>query len=166
MAIMSTLLKETIGDDEDDETPTTIPLPNVSSDVLHKVISFCDHHQTEPMTPITTPLRSDVLKDLVQEWYASFVDVNKEMLFGLVAAANYLDIKQLLDLTCLAVSILIKGKSAQELRDMFNISAELSEEERAQIQRENGEWAAEADGNPAAAPAENNDPPAAEESSS
>ena len=156
--MMSALLKETIADDDDEETRAPIPLPNVSSEVLEKVIAFCSHHQTEPMTPITTPLRSDVLKELVQEWYADFVDVPREMLFGLVAAANYLDIKQLLDLTCLAVSILIKGKSANELREMFNISAELSEEERALIQRENAEWAAGAEGNPAN-PAENNDAP-------
>ena len=160
--MMSTLIKDTVGDDDrdedDDATPApSIPLPNVSSDVLHKVISFCDHHQTEPMTAITTPLRSNVLKDLVQEWYNNFVDVEKEMLFALVAAANYLDIKELLDLTCLAVSILIKGKSAKELREMFNIEAELTEEERAQIQQENNQWAAENNAENAAPPGESND---------
>jgi S-phase kinase-associated protein 1 len=40
-----------------------------------------------------------------------------------------MDIKPLLDLTCLAVSILIKGKSAGELREMFNISSDLATEE-------------------------------------
>lgn len=50
----------------------------------------------------------------------------------LVAAANFMDIKPLLDLTCLAVSIMIKGKSAAELREMFNISPEFTPEEEAQ----------------------------------
>jgi hypothetical protein len=59
------------------------------------------------------------------------VQVDKNMLFDLVAAANYMDIKPLLDLTCLAVSMLIKGKSASELRAMFNIAPELTTEEAA-----------------------------------
>jgi Skp1 family, dimerisation domain len=69
------------------------------------------------------------------------------LLFDLVAAANYMNIKPLLDLACLAVSIMIKGKSAQELRTIFKIEAEMTDEERAQIDRENA-WVAESgDGN-------------------
>lgn len=84
--------------------------------------------------------------------FSSFtVQVDKDVLFSLVAAANFLDIKQLLDLTCLAVSILIKGKSAAELRDMFNISAELTAEETAQIQQDNNQWTAAAEGGGGAA---------------
>ena len=141
---MSSLVKDTIGDQEEDEDSGTmepIPLPNVSSQVLEKVIAFCTHYREDAMTDIQTPLKSNQLDQLVQEWYADFVKVDKDLLFSLVAAANFMDIKQLLDLTCLAVSILIKGKSAAELREMFNISAELSAEERAQIQEDNNQWA-------------------------
>lgn len=45
------------------------------------------------------------------------------------SAANYLNIKPLLDLTVLAVSILIKGKSAAELREIFNVTGEGAAEE-------------------------------------
>jgi Skp1 family, dimerisation domain len=74
---------------------------------------------------------------MVQPWYAEFVKIDRELLFDLVAAANYMNIKPLLDLSCLAVSILIKGKSAAELRSMFNIQEEFTAEEQAQIEREN-----------------------------
>lgn len=141
VARMSELVKETLGDDDDEEAEDQtreIPLPNVSTDVLKKVIEFCSHYQLEEeMTPIQTPLRSPKLDELVQEWYAGFVHVPRNMLFDLVAAANFMDIKPLLDLTCLAVSILIKGKSATELREMFNLSADFSTEEEAQVNREN-----------------------------
>ena len=60
------------------------------------------------MTPITTPLKSNRICEIVQEWYANFVDVDQTLLFELVTAANFMDIKALLDLTCLAVSVLIK----------------------------------------------------------
>ena len=59
-------------------------------------------------TPITTPLESNRIGEIVQEWYASFVDVDQTLLFELVTAANFMDITALLDLTCLAVSVLIK----------------------------------------------------------
>lgn len=139
VAKMSQLVTETLdGDDDDDEeTGREIPLPNVSSPVLEKVIEFCTHYtQVEQMTAIQTPLRSPKLDELVQEWYAAYVRVERNMLFDLVAAANFMDIKPLLDLTCLAVSILIKGKSATELREMFNLTADLTPEEEAQAQRD------------------------------
>jgi S-phase kinase-associated protein 1 len=138
---MSGLVKETLGDEEDDDEDESslpdIPLPNVSADVLGKVIEYCKYYQDDEMRTIQTPLTSSRLEDLVQEWYAHFVKVDKNLLFDLVAAANFMDIKPLLDLTCLAVSILIKGKSAAELRQMFNISNEYSAEEKAQIARDN-----------------------------
>lgn len=136
---MSGLVKETLGDEDDDEDESSlpdIPLPNVSADVLAKVIEYCKFYQEDNMRSIQTPLASNRLEDLVQEWYAEFVKVDKNLLFDLVAAANFMDIKPLLDLTCLAVSILIKGKSAGELRTMFNISSEFSAEEKAQIARD------------------------------
>lgn len=86
-----------------------------------------------------TPLASNDLTRLVQSWYSDFVKIDRELLFDLVAAANYMDIKPLLDLSCLAVSIMIKGKSAAELRSIFHIQAELTPEEVAQNEREN-EW--------------------------
>jgi len=69
----------------------------------------------------------------VQTWYADFVKVEQPLLFELVTAANFMDIKPLLDLTCLAVSVSIKGKTASELRTIFNISNEFSPEEEAQV---------------------------------
>ena len=51
-----------------------------------------------------------------------------------------MDIKPLLDLTCLAVSVAIKGKSASELRSIFNISNEFTPEEESQV-REESQWA-------------------------
>jgi S-phase kinase-associated protein 1 len=60
------------------------------------------------VTPITTPLQTLDMAKIVQKWYADFVDVDQVMMFELVTAANFMDIKPLLDLTCLAVSFYIK----------------------------------------------------------
>ena len=55
-------------------------------------------------------------------------------------AANYLDIKPLLDVGCKTVANMIKGKSPEEIRKTFNITNDFTPEEEEHIRREN-EWA-------------------------
>ena len=57
-------------------------------------------------------------------------------------AANFLDIKALLDVGCKTVANMIKGKSPEEIRKTFNIQNDFTPEEEEQIRREN-EWAEE-----------------------
>jgi len=54
-----------------------------------------------------------------------------------VQAANYLDIKGLLDVTCKTVANMIKGKSPDEIRRTFNIKNDFTPEEEEQIRKEN-----------------------------
>jgi S-phase kinase-associated protein 1 len=78
----------------------------------------------------------------VQEWYANFVDIDQEKLFELILAANFMDIKPLLDLTCAAVASLIKGKTPEEIRKTFNIVNDFTPEEEAAVREEN-KWCEE-----------------------
>jgi S-phase kinase-associated protein 1 len=98
VAKLSVLIKDTIegdtndDDDEEDKAMFEMPLPNVTSETLQKVIDYCTYYvESTPMDPITTPLRSADLKDLVQTWYTEYVDVSRDLLFDLVAAANFMD---------------------------------------------------------------------------
>ena len=105
---MSKLVETSIDEDADEDEVQEIPLPNVRSAVLTKVIEYCTHYQADPMTPITTPLKSSKVEEVVQQWYADFVKVEQVLLFELVTAANFMDIKPLLDLACFAVAVFIK----------------------------------------------------------
>ena len=134
------LIKSMIEDAGPDED---IPLPNVKKAILEKVIEFCQHIREQPMEEIEKPLKSDNLRDIVPAWYADFVDVEQETLFEVVLAANYLDLKPLLELSCAKVASMIKGKSVQEVRTLFNIENDFTPEEEAQIMEEN-KWAEEA----------------------
>ena len=80
---------------------------------------------------------------VVQEWYAQFVNVEQEVLFELILAANYMDIKPLLDLTCATVASMIKGKTPEDIRKTFNIVNDFTPEEEAQVREEN-KWCEEA----------------------
>ena len=75
----------------------------------------------------------------VDEWDKNFLKVDQEMLYEIILAANYLNIRPLLDSGCKIVAEMIRGKSPEELRRTFNIVNDFSPEEEAAIKREN-EW--------------------------
>ena len=99
-------------------------------------------YQSEPMKEIEKPLQSDNMKQVVQQWYADFTNVEQDTLFELILAANYMDIKPLLDLTCATVASLIKGKTPEEIRRTFNIVNDFTPEEEAHVREEN-KWCEE-----------------------
>ncbi len=111
-------------DDENDENDKDIYIPNVKSAVLKKVIEFCNHYKNvEEMKKIETPISSSKLEEVVQDWYVNFCRVEDKVLFELVTAANFMHIPPLLDLSCLAVAVLLKGKSDPDIRKIFNLNA-------------------------------------------
>ncbi|CAN0893408.1 SCF ubiquitin ligase complex protein SKP1a [Linum grandiflorum] len=59
------------------------------------------------------------------------------MLFDLILAADYLNIKELLDLTCRRASHMISEKTTEEMRKIFNIKNDFTPEEEANIRIEN-----------------------------
>ena len=65
------------------------------------------------------------------------MDLEQEALFELILAANFMDIKPLLDLTCAKVASMIKGKTPEQIRQTFNIVNDFSPEEEAKVREEN-----------------------------
>jgi len=76
----------------------------------------------------------------VKAWDAEFVNVDQATLFELILAANYLNIKCLLELTCQSVANMIKGKTPEEIRKTFGIKNDFTPEEEEEVRREN-QWA-------------------------
>eukprot|EP00981_Chlorochromonas_danica_P003346 scaffold644_cov168-Ochromonas_danica.AAC.38 len=125
VASMSGLATTMIGDD-DGEDEKRVPLPNVKKEILSKVLEFCNHYQEEPMT------------EFVKVGPPNLMD--KENFYQLTLAANYMDIKPLLDLCCAKVASLIKGKTPEEIRVNLDISNDFTPEEEAKVREEN-KWA-------------------------
>ncbi|XP_021903800.1 SKP1-like protein 1A [Carica papaya] len=148
VALMSQTIKHMI---EDGCADNAIPVPNVSARILSKVLEYCKKHveaaaaaaaaSTDMATvdkAISTPEKEAELK----AWDADFVKVDQSTLFDLILAANYLNIKGLLDLTCQTVADMIKGKTPEEIRKTFNIKNDFTQEEEEEVRREN-QWAFE-----------------------
>merc|ERR1712166_1069522 len=121
-------------DREDWEVPDApIPLPPVEGAILAKVIEYCAYHKEH----------ADEKEDAVEAWDKAFAAVDDDTLSSLILAANYLDIKPLLDLTCKTVADYIKQcKTPQEIRRRFNIKNDFTPEEEEEVRKENA-WCEE-----------------------
>jgi len=139
VALMSELVKTMA---EGDKEESEIPLPNVKAPVLKKVTQYMKYHHDNPPKEIDKPLKSASMNEVVSQWDADFVDVDQELLFELILAANYMDIKPLLDLTCAKVASLIKGKTPEQIRKTFSIQNDFTPEEEEAVRQEN-KWAEE-----------------------
>ncbi|KAK7988110.1 hypothetical protein PG989_008425 [Apiospora arundinis] len=131
----SLLIKNMLEDLGDAAVSETIPIPNVT-----ELLSGASITAATP--PATNEEESDTRKRTteIEEWDQKFMQVDQEMLFEIILASNYLDIKPLLDVGCKTVANMIKGKSPEEIRKTFNITNDFTPEEEEQIRREN-EWA-------------------------
>ncbi|CAK9224483.1 unnamed protein product [Sphagnum troendelagicum] len=124
---------------EDTGMDHPIPLPNVSSKILAKVIEYCKYHVDNQKASDDKPATPE---DEIKAWDLDFVKVDQATLFDLILAANYLHIKNLLDLTCQTVADMIKGKTPEEIRKTFNIKNDFTPEEEEEVRWEN-QWAFE-----------------------
>lgn len=140
VAEKSILIKNMVNDLNPDglEEDFELPTPNVKLTVLAKILEWCEQHKD---TIFPDDDEEDAKKSApVDEWDKNFLQVDQEMLYEIMLAANYLNIRPLLDSGCKIVAEMIRGKSPEELRRTFNIVNDFSPEEEAAIRREN-EWA-------------------------
>ncbi|XP_021756591.1 SKP1-like protein 14 [Chenopodium quinoa] len=131
VAMQSQTIKHMIEDLDDINSP--IPVSIVTGTILSKVIEYCKKHATEDSDS------DEQLKQWDKE-YANNMDLNT--LYYLLLAANYMEIKGLLELITQCVADMIKGKSPEEIRAHFNIKNDFTPQEEANIRNENP-WAFE-----------------------
>jgi len=128
IAEMSTTL-EYIIEDTDEGEEMIIPVPTITSNTLTTVIRYCKYHfdsEQKSLSAVET-----------QTWDHNYMKMDDQHIFELILAANYLDIKSLLDLTCKTVANEIKGKTTEEIRVRFDITNDFTPEEEEEIRQEN-----------------------------
>eukprot|EP00998_Keelungia_sp_KM082_P008855 NODE_5033_length_730_cov_82.026534_g5010_i0.p1 GENE.NODE_5033_length_730_cov_82.026534_g5010_i0~~NODE_5033_length_730_cov_82.026534_g5010_i0.p1 ORF type:complete len:188 (+),score=63.87 NODE_5033_length_730_cov_82.026534_g5010_i0:71-634(+) len=149
-AKMAGLLKDML-DDADSDEQTIIPVPNVSGRTLRYVLDYMEYHQSNKAEPIEKPLKGKI-EDVVSDWDKKFLftdlvkggdEKQHELLIDVIMAANFLNCKDLLDLTCACVASMIKGKTPEQIRALFNIENDFTPEEEEKIREEN-RWCEEA----------------------
>ncbi|RIA04924.1 hypothetical protein BRARA_K00804 [Brassica rapa] len=128
---------------EDDCTDGGIPLANVNSATLSKVIDYCKKHVEAAAAAEANAGDKDIYganKDIeLKTWDEEFVKVDQPLLFDLMLAANFLIIPGLLDLTC---KTMMRGKTVLQIREIFHIKKDYTDAEEAEVRKENA-WAFE-----------------------
>ncbi|OMO84614.1 SKP1 component [Corchorus capsularis] len=108
-----------------------MPLPNVSAKCLSDIIEYCKEHLKKGDEAAETSFDEEFVK-------ARDNETLKEMILG----ANYLNIKDLLDMLNQAVADRIQNKSVEYVRRFFGIDNDFPPEEEARLRAENA-WAFE-----------------------
>jgi S-phase kinase-associated protein 1 len=135
----SQLIKGIIDDYPDDPE---VPLHNVKSDILQKIVLYLENYKDSEPKEIEKPLPSNNYNECIDAWDYQFIDLELDVIFQIILAANYMDIKPLMELASSKVASIIKGKSPEEIRKTFNIQNDFTPEEEAQLIEEN-QWCSE-----------------------
>jgi len=119
-ALLSGLVKTAL---ESDASASEAPV-DVASKTLAKVIEYLNYHKgVDPGVP-EKPLRSKIMKEVCSHaWDAEFIDAigeDRDNLYNLILAANYMDIKPLLYLGCAKVASLIKGVPIDKIKGILD----------------------------------------------
>ena len=136
---LKTMLDDLGIDTESDEASEPIPLPNVNGAILKKVVEWCEHHKDDHKEFAEEDESTQPRLDDIPDWDVSFFNIDQAEIFEIILAANYLDIKGLLNIGCKSVAKMITGKTPEQIRQLFNIKNDFTPEEEEQIRKEN-EW--------------------------
>ncbi|XP_041448964.1 S-phase kinase-associated protein 1 [Drosophila obscura] len=117
---------------EEEEEQPFIPVPNVNSTTLKKILIWAKYHQHDVPAPADDPNKQDGKPEeyFISQWDADFLStIDQGTLFELIMAANYLDIRALMNAACQTVANMIKGHTPDEIRLIFNIPRDPTEED-------------------------------------
>eukprot|EP00998_Keelungia_sp_KM082_P008431 NODE_4619_length_766_cov_49.774648_g4596_i0.p1 GENE.NODE_4619_length_766_cov_49.774648_g4596_i0~~NODE_4619_length_766_cov_49.774648_g4596_i0.p1 ORF type:complete len:205 (-),score=38.65 NODE_4619_length_766_cov_49.774648_g4596_i0:152-706(-) len=137
--VLQDILVDTDGTDE-----TIIPITNVDAATLETVAPYLHHYADKEVKPIEKPLRAP-LTDLLNEWDRDYVyktlfqsgdEKRHECLFKTLMAANFLGIEPLRDLCCAAIANMLRGKTPEQIMEVFNVTEPFTPEEEAQVDEE------------------------------
>lgn len=119
-ASLSELIQTTL---ESDPTAEEASL-QVSGAILQRVVDYLNHHQGVAPAEIEKPLTSAKMEDVCSDrWDAEFINSfgpERQKLYDIVKAANYLGIKPLLLLGTSKVASLIKGVPVKDIKKVLD----------------------------------------------
>ena len=128
----SGMIKDIISDlaGEDGTVDGPIPLGNVIGETLQRIVEYCEHYNGNP------PSVDENQTVDITGWEQSFIDLPQPHLFDLILGANYMAVTPLLHLGCKKVAHMLKNKSKDEIRQIFNVTRIFTSEEEAEAKKD------------------------------
>lgn len=145
-AEFSKTIKKLVEDIPDLDAP--IPLKSIDGEFMALVIEYWVFHADVDTRRAAAGADAAKLAEVDADVarfkadYMARVGASQRVLFKLILATNYLDSDDLLNELCTCVANMIKGKTTEEIRATFSIKNDFTEEEEAEVRREN-QWAFE-----------------------
>jgi S-phase kinase-associated protein 1 len=104
-----------------------VPLADVQSQTLEKILEYCNYH-----SPLETRTPEEV-----KEFDSKYMDVQDEMLFDIMRAANFLDIKGLLQLAAdkVARRIVTEFADPAAVKAAFGITDDFTTAEHEELRK-------------------------------
>ena len=124
--LRSGLLKGIIEDFPDD---SEFPLNDVNAMTLLSVKSYLEHYENNEPSVIERPLKSKNFAECVNEWDYEFLGEDTNKILNLIMAANYMDIKPLLELACAKIGSKIMGITTEAIKKEFDLDGIFTKEE-------------------------------------
>ncbi|CAP23365.1 Protein CBG02202 [Caenorhabditis briggsae] len=102
-----------------------IQIQKVTGPTLKLIVKWCEHHKNDPK------IREMDYCKVTAEWDQQFLQMDNEVMFDLVRASNFLDVRILFAISTKTIATWIKGKNSEQLRAIFGgTPSEKSEEKR------------------------------------
>ncbi len=139
-ALLSEFLNDTV---DQGQANGPVEIKEADGKTLGLIVEFLNHYEGTAPKEIEKPLKSIILKEILDEWSYEFVEkLEVDEVTNLTVASNFMEIQILLDLVCAKVAVLCKDKTDEEILTLFNVKETFTEEEKAKIQEEN-KWVEE-----------------------
>jgi len=123
-----------------------IPLPGIECRSLNKLVEFTLQYIQEPTDTTARETYhkslSDKDKEAINAWNeAFFKGLGQNDVFDFILGVNFMDYKTGLDAACVYVAGTLKGKTPEEIRQMYNIKNDFTPEQEEKTRKGNN-WRA------------------------
>ncbi|KAI3908207.1 hypothetical protein MKW98_029508 [Papaver atlanticum] len=132
VALQSKTLEHMIVDNETENI--VIPLTTITGSILAKVIEYLNKHG-----------EAETSDEDKKAWDSQLLNfdfiTNTQLVFDIIQAANFLNIKGLLELASHKVGDYLKGKTPEDIHRLFNTHNGFAPEEEEEEVRKENRWA-------------------------
>jgi len=104
----------------------------VDSDVFSKITEFMIGHENDP----EIHEEYDTFDIIINDFDRAFVEVERDLLFRITAAANYLNMPFLLELCCKVIAEALREKTTEEIREYLSFQEGVAIEEEESARKE------------------------------
>jgi hypothetical protein len=124
------------------DIPEDLPIPlETDSNTFEKILEYLNHFNGKKPQEIQKPLLSSDMKKATDEWSANFIDkLTVEELVNLTTTSYLMKINSLLNLCCAKMVALCKGKTQEEIFNLFGVSSDFFTPEKIEQIKESNKW--------------------------